>query len=477
MSYRQLTLIHCVLLAAITVAAYLDVRHHHFVWDTIPFVLENPWVHEVTIDNIVAMFTQAHRANWQPIVNLSHTFDIYWFGYDSGAHHLVNLAMHTLNALLLYWLVSLLLGKTGKAPTVIGWIAFLTAIIFALHPQHVESVAWVVERKDVLYSLFALGCMIAYLKTDTVFSWRSSWLPFSLFCLSIASKPMAVTLPVILMMLDLYPRRQDLTPAAVLKRFLQKSHYFAVSAIVSLITLNTQSIAMPGIDNLPAWARILNAVDNSWFYIAHYLWPVNLSPFYPYPQNAKYLASAAFWLPGVTFLLISSIAALVCLLRGLRWPGLLLAFYLVTLLPVSGLIHVGPAKATDHYVYLATIPLSLLTALLIVTAWQAAPKIRALIAPLSIAYLLFLLAITQVQVSYWNNPVSLWTRVTSLHPDAAFGHRNLAAAYVSIDEWDLALIHAELSLKLGSPDVSYVERLRNEHTKRANGAKPDDLTP
>jgi len=224
---------------------------------------------------------------------------------------------------------------------------------------------------------------------------------------------------------------------------------------------------MPDAQALPQWAKTLNAIDNTWFYIAHYAWPLELSPFYPYPRDASYLASPSFWLPGLSFLVLSAAITLwLALYRKVFWPGLLLAFYLVTLLPVSGLIHVGPAKGTDHYMYLATIPLSLLTALAIVTAWQRIISARLLTVSLSCFYLLFLAAIAHFQVQVWNNPVSLWTRVVQLHPEDPFGHRNLASGYAEIELWDQALHHAELSLRLGSPDEDYVIRLRNEVMKR-----------
>ena len=219
---------------------------------------------------------------------------------------------------------------------------------------------------------------------------------------------------------------------------------------------------MPDNESLPLWARCLNALDNTLFYVKGYIWPVNLSPFYPYPQNAAYLASYQFWLPGLLFLTSLSTLVLWQWTKGRPWPLLLFGFYLVTLLPASGLIHVGPAKATDHYVYMATIPLSLLTALLIVSFAKRSSAGRILGLALASSYLAGLLLLTQLQVSYWNNPLSLWSRVTHLYPDSAFGHRNLAAAYVQVADWQLALQHAERSLALGSPDVDYVIRLRAE---------------
>lgn len=443
------------------IAVYSDVRHHYFVWDTIPFVLENPWIHEWSVNNLIAMFTQAHEANWHPVVLISHAIDITLFGYDSGWHHLTNLLLHAINSLLLSWLIFGILQQGEVNVQTRIWTAFLTGLIFAIHPQHVESVAWVVERKDVLYSLFALFCLIAYLRTDADYRITNHLGVFVFFCLSVGAKPMAVTLPVIMLLLDVYPLNRISNFASLVRALLQKLPYILISGIVVLVTLTTQSMAMPSAENLPQWAKTLNAIDNTWFYIAHYLWPLELSPFYPYPQEISYITSPAFWLPGALFLTISVLlTGWFALKKMMFWPGLLLAFYLVTLLPVSGLIHVGPAKGTDHYVYLSTIPFSLLTALVIVTLWQKHKNVRVPVAALTGFYLLFLVVIANFQVQVWNNPVSLWTRVVQLHPDDPFGHRNLASGYAEIEAWDMALFHAQKSIELGSPDQNYLNRLR-----------------
>lgn len=473
-SLKKPVVLHGIVISLASIMVYAEVRNHHFVWDTIPFVLQNLWIHEWSVDNLIAMFTQAHEANWHPVVLLSHALDISVFGYDSGWHHLTNLLLHIINALLLYQLANGLLVRGEMDVESAGWVAFLTALIFAIHPQHVESVAWVVERKDVLYSLFALSCLLVYLERAPEGKSRDHLPVFLLFCLSVGAKPMAVTLPVVMLLLDVFPLKRVDSIASAFRACLHKWPYILVAAIVVLVTLNTQSMAMPSAESLPQWAKTLNAIDNSWFYIAHYLWPLSLSPFYPYPQDAAYLASPAFWLPGTAFLVISTgITGWLALSRKLYWPGLLLAFYLVTLLPVSGLIHVGPAKGTDHYVYLATIPLSLLTALTVVAIWQKVRSARLLTISLSCAYLVFLAAIAHFQVQVWNNPVSLWTRVVQLHPTDPFGHRNLASGYAEMEAWDMALHHAALSVELGSPDTDYLIRLKRHIAAQQRGGQDE----
>lgn len=453
---------HVALIILLPALAYAGVRHHQFVWDTIPFVLENPWIFDLTTANLISIFTEAHRANWHPFVLLSHAFDFAAFGNDPGAHHLMNVMHHIINSLLVYYLTRLLLIRAGRE-ALSAWVACLTALIFALHPQHVESVAWVVERKDVLYALFTLACLITYVQASgVVVSPLKHALPFLLFCCAILSKPMAVTIPAILVLLDIFPLRNINTFKELVLSCGRKAPYWFVTIIVIVVTLNTQSIAMPDSMNLPLAYRILNAIDNSLFYILHYLWPVNLSPFYPYPTNASEMLDPSFWLPGAVFLTITISGSFYLLTKQVRAPFVLLGFYLVTLLPVSGLIHVGPAKATDHYVYLATLPLSLLTGMALVWVYDRIVKLRLVTLFIGVCYLGFLMAITIPQASYWNNHIALWGRVLTLYPESAFGHRNMAAAYAEVGAWQLALDHGEKSLEFGSPDQAYVERLR-EH--------------
>tara|TARA_R110002073_G_scaffold4833_7_gene30814 strand:- start:48 stop:1481 length:1434 start_codon:yes stop_codon:yes gene_type:complete len=468
-SLRHIWLPQFALLLILTGIAYSAVRDHYFVWDTIPFVLENPWIHGWSFSNTLSILTEAHRANWHPLVLFSHAVDFSLFGQNSGAHHLMNLGYHLINASLVYLLIYrlLLVNQCNRATDrrKALWIAWLTALIFAIHPQHVESVAWVVERKDVLYSLFTLLTLLAYLNSTQTENWKSKLLPLVMFALALCAKPMAVTLPVILLLLDFYPLRRINSVRQFAWTCLNKAPYFLLSGAVVLITLSTQSIAMPNETRLPLWVSALNAINNTWFYVQHYIWPLELSPFYPYPQNMTYLRSPDFWLPGTLFLGSILIGGSVLFYRGYRWPMVLALCYLVTLAPVSGLIHVGPAKATDHYVYLATLPISLATALGLSWLWSFSRRLQVPVAAITACYLFGLLLVTQLQVSYWNNPLSLWTRVVTLYPNSAFGHRNLAAAYVQIDDWDMALYHAEQSLLMGSPDRKFVEGVR----KRVGG--------
>lgn len=455
-------------------AIYGQVYDHHFVWDTVPFVLENPLLHEPGAEEVIAMFTTAHVANWQPLVMLSHALDFYLFDMNTGAHHLVNVIFHGINSVLVYVVVLTILqhGGTFDADRR-RLVAFLTGLIFAIHPQHVESVAWVVERKDMLYALFALLCVYFYMRVHTMSGlppWQKA-LPLMFFVASLMSKPMAVTLPVVLLLLDIYPlgrchRLRECMPRLILEKW----PWWLMALLVGAITLSTQSLAMPGTDRLPLWVRPLTAVNNVLFYVYCYVVPVNLSPFYPYPGSLDEIRAWPYWLPGTLFILVMTAIAAVFWRRGVRWPALMWAFYLVTLAPVSGLIPVGPARATDHYTYLATLPLGLLFSAGVVQL----RNVRGLgTVSMVIAVIVVLVAgvVSWYQVRIWHNPVSLWTYTVQRVPDAALAHRNLASALVKVGDLKGALEHAERSLALGGPAEEFVREIRelNEQLLPAPG--------
>ena len=458
---RTASAAYCGALALITLAVYNQVRLNGFVWDTTPFVLQNPWLQHPGVKDIFSMFTQYYYANWQPMVWLSHALDFALFGHQAGLHHLSNLAYHIVDSCLVYYLVVRLLGSSSFSMRQREVTGFGAALIFAVHPQHVQSVAWLVERKDTLYVMFTLLCFISYLwvHRDRASGWRRA-APLALFALALMSKPMAVTVPVVLLLFDVYPldRWRD-GVRGLLRLVFEKWLYWLFSAGVIAVTLHTQQMAMVSIHNLPVWVRPVTAVNNSFFYVYCYLVPVNLSPFYPYATHFDEIRRVAYWLPGLAFLVFALGGGLWLWQRGVRWILLMVLFYLVTLLPVSGLIAVGPSKALDYYSYLATLPADLLLALVVVRSWEVAGRARSVIAGLAGAYLLCLCLLSFQQVKIWRNELTLWSRAYQLYPESAFINRNLAGAYFAIGDYDLALLHAQKSADTSELGRQYLNRL------------------
>lgn len=432
---------------------YWPVRDHEFVWDTVQFVLENPWLRDPSSEDWIAMFTQAHAANWQPLIWVSHVIDFELFGDDAGLHHLSNVFYHAINTILVLWFIQKLLPQNSSKSI---WIAFWSAFIFAVHPQHVQSVAWLVERKDtlsVLFSLLSLGFWVSDHR-------HNKKLSFLFFLFALMSKPMAVTLPVVMMLLDIYPLKRYKSLKDLGALITEKWYFLLLSLVVGLLTLTTQQTAMASLQNLPISVRGLNAIHNSWFYVGNYLQPINLSPFYPYPRDIALFTKLSFWLPGLLFLSVSSIAAWMLWLRNIRWPALCLVFYLVTLAPVSGLIQVGPARALDYYVYFATLPLGTLIVLGSYGVIDRLPQLRLPTVAVSLFVLLGLVLLSVQNITLWRNEQTLWTRAFGLYPESAYINRNLASVYVSIGDLDSALVHAELSEKYGSADTEYLSSLK-----------------
>lgn len=454
--------VSCAAIVAVTFAVFSGVRLNGFVWDTRPFVLQNPWIIHPGLHDFVAMFTQYYAANWQPMVWLSHALDFALFDHHAWLHHFSNVAYHTVDACLVYWLGVRIL-QDGSLP--VGQrqaAAVLSAVLFAINPQHVQSVAWIVERKDTLYVLFTLLCFISYLwvQRRQIRGIRRA-LPTFLFALALMAKPMAVTVPVVLLLLDICPLdRWRGGLRRILGLVAEKWLLWLLSLAVVAITLHTQQGAIVSVQNLPVWVRPLTAINNSVFYVYCYLVPVNLSPYYPYATHVDEILRVTYWLPGLLFLAGCVTAGLWLWARGTRWPLLMLVFYVVTLLPVSGLVAVGPAKALNYYSYLATLPLGLLIALGIVRLWHLAGRARSVVIGLTVSCVLALALLSFQQVKFWRDDVTLWNRAYQFYPDSAYVNRNLAAALVAIGDYRQALVHAEKSAHENSLGEEYLQRLK-----------------
>lgn len=439
-------------LLASALLVYHEVVDHAFVWDTIPFVVENPWLVSPTLDDVIAMFTRSHYYNWQPLVWLSHALDYALFGSSPGWHHLANVAWHAVDGCLVYTLARRIASGGEFSIRQTEAVAFLTAFIFVVHPQHVQSVAWLVERKDTLYVFFTLLCLIIYVdnakaaKAVPPGRLRRS-LPALLFALALMSKPMAVTVPVVLVLVDVYLGRWDGTSRGVVRLVVEKWYYWLLSACVVAVTLHTQNPGMVNLEDLPLWTRPLTAINNALFYLEHYLVPLGLSPYYPHAGSLDAIAHPGYWLPGALFFGAVTAAGIWCWRTGIRWPLLVEAFYLVTLAPVSGLIQVGPEKALDYYSYLATLPVGFVISAGIVRLSVTGATRRMVVAALAGFYLVALTALAYGQVKIWRNEVTLWYAAWRHYPDAGLVNRNLSGAYLAAGDIDRALFHARESAK------------------------------
>ena len=315
----------CVLLLVAVFAVYIQVRSYSFVtFDDPIYVTENPQVRAgLTWDGLAWAFTTFRDSNWFPLTWLSHMLDYQLYGLDSGWHHLTNVFFHALSTILLFAVL--------KRMTAARWRSALVALMFALHPLHVESVAWVAERKDVLSALFWMLTLSAYVG----YAARPSRIRYSLtllvFCLGLMAKPMLVTLPVVLILLDLWPLRRGF-------RIAEKLPFFAVSLLSSIIAYiaHQKGGAVATLEVIPLPTRVENAAVSYALYILKTLWPTRLAVFYPYPLESLVVPAilAAIALLGISVLAIRTFRQRPYLAVGWFW-------YLVTLLPVIGLIQTG----------------------------------------------------------------------------------------------------------------------------------------
>src|ERR1035441_3691684 len=351
----------CLGLAAITVALYWPVHRHDFInFDDRDYVTENPTVRAgITWPGVRWAFGDSHASNWHPLTWLSHMLDCQVFGLKPGAHHLVSLGFHIASTLLLF----LALNQMTRA----AWRSALVAALFAWHPLHVESVAWVAERKDVLSAFFFMLTLWAYGRYGAVQSLKSKvqsqgeevqgpkpkvqsqgtrttqhatrfyLLALSFFALGLMCKPMLVTLPFVLLLLDYWPLRRfelktlDFRLKTLLPLLLEKAPFFALALAAGIVTLLAQQAATQSLEQWPLGSRLANALTSYSAYLGKMVWPKNLSVFYPHvPIPAWQMALSAILLTCLTVLCVRQARSRPWLLVGWLWFG-------VMLLPVIGL--------------------------------------------------------------------------------------------------------------------------------------------
>ncbi len=442
----------CLILVAATFAVYAQVRHHDFVnYDDYVYLAAID--KGVTAESVKRTLTEHIVSNWIPVTWMMLLVDYELYGREPAGYHLTNVVIHAANAILLFWLLHLLTGKVGRS-------AFVAAV-FAVHPLHVESVAWLSERKDVLSGLFFMLTLLAYVRYNSRYNSRHSaghsaghsaehsaesdpprrWrragrylcVPFGL-AIGLMAKPMLVTLPFVLLLLDYWPLSRigstnrgvpidwgDLIAAAR-----EKLPLFALAAAASAAAILTQDMAgsLPDTTVLTLSRRAANAFDSYWIYIGKSFWPSGLAAFYPHPlETAGAICSMAL---GLGFLAITAAAVAI----GARRPYALVGWlwYVGMLVPVIGLVQVGSQSRADRYTYLPQIGLT------IVFAWGAHDLLslrrwgNALLGFFGTAIIVALAMTSWLQVGHWKNTIALHSHAASVTENNFRAHNGLAAA-------------------------------------------------
>ena len=436
--FRKVFLVSLCIIVTITVS-YLQVINFDFVgYDDELYVTENRHVQTgITVKGLSWAFTTFHASNWHPLTWLSHMADCELYGLNPMGHHWTSLQIHIANTLLLFFILQYMTGAL--------WRSAFVAALFAMHPLHVESVAWIAERKDVLSTFFGMLALLSYCRYVKQPSLAKYLLIVLFLSLGLMAKPMLVTLPFLLLLLDFWPLGR-LRFATVSRLFLEKIPLLVPIVISSCLTFMAQQSdgAVKSLESFSLTARIANAFISYVSYVYKAIWPHNLTVFYPHPGNALPLWQV-FWaillVGGASFLAIRSFKKYPYIAVGLFW-------YLGMLVPVIGLVQVGPQAMADRYTYIP------MTGLFIVITWGFSDLLtgqhyqKIVLALFAVIILSALTVSTFFQLGYWKNSVALFERAVSITENNFLAHNNLGAALLEKGKLDKAVLHIKESLRI-----------------------------
>lgn len=446
---RRIHVLLSTLLCVVVLLLYLPILHHDFLklWDDDAYVTDNPHVRTgLTLANVRWAFTSFEQSNWHPVAWVSHMLDCQLFGLNPEAQHAVNLLLHAANALLLFWILRVATGAL--------WRSFFVALFFALHPLNVETVAWIAQRKSLLSAFFSLLTVAAYGWYIRRAGWKRYLLLALAFALALMAKPMAVTLPLLLLLFDYWPlhRNEELpTARRWTKLTLEKVPLVAMSAGSSILTEMAQGAggSVMGLSLLPISNRIENAAISYVAYVGKILWPTRLATYYPLrlsPPLGDAVASAV---------ILIAVSALVLYLR--RFPYLAVGwfFFLISLVPVIGIVQVGFQGMADRYTYVPAVGLMIALVWGIADAIEGVPVARTALALLGVLGAIVFTFGTARYVRDWQNSVTLFA-----HARKSWGHPDMwleqlyGNALFSAGRSDEALEHYQASCAI-QPRTEY----------------------
>jgi hypothetical protein len=450
-------------LVAVTALVYSASLENGFVnFDDDKYVFANSHVQQgLSLANVAWAFRSTECANWHPLTWLSLELDTTLFGPEPWGYHITNLLLHCTNTTLLFYVLEKMTGALGRSA--------LVAAFFGLHPLHVESVAWVSERKDVLCGLFFLLGLVAWLRYVVQPNWRRYGLVLLMLAAGLMAKPMLVTFPCVVLLLDWWPFgrwsmaaeasdlrqgaglwRQTLDPQPWQRLVLEKLPSFGLVVASSIVTycVQHQGGAMRSTEQLPPAERLINTPVAYLAYISKTFCPVGLAVYYPHPEGAGSLAEAIVGV--VALLAVSSLAVI----RARRWPYLFVGWFwwLGMLVPTIGLVQVGSQAYADRYMYLPMI------GLLLAVVWSGHALAdccrfpRWLVPMLTAFSLVVCAALSCRQIGFWHDGVSLWRRAVEKAAPNAVAFNSLGVALLERGELPEAIFWLEKALELSPQD-------------------------
>ncbi len=455
-------LLVCLFLSLITFAVYWQVQTHVFVWDDQQYIANNHHIKSgLTLESISWAFTSTYAANWHPLTWLSHTLDIHIYGMEPGGHHLTNVFFHIANTLLLF----LIFRRMTNAL----WQSAFVAALFALHPLHVESVAWVAERKDLLSAFFLMLTLWGYTRYVEHPGTGRYLMVAIFFSLGLMSKPMLVTLPFVLLILDYWPLKRFMSDKPVAGRLvLEKAPFFILSIISCIITYFAQQSgdAVGSLVHYPLIIRIENSLVSYMAYIIKMVWPFNLALLYPFPVSQPWwkVAGAFLSLIFMCLLVFKSIKQRPYLVAGWLW-------YLGTLVPVIGLVQVGSQAMADRYTYVPII------GLFIIIAWGTPELVSRLrnrkkvLAVTTVSLLLIITSVTILQLRHWAGSTAIFEHTINTTDNNCVMHYSLGNTLSDLGRLKEAMANYAEALRI-NPD--YEEAYNNMGIILAKLGKLDD---
>lgn len=456
----RLIIILAVVLMAITLVVYWQAGDHDFLnYDDNEYVTENQHVTTgLTVPNVIWAFASVdeNQAHWHPITWLSHMVDVEFYGMDPRGHHLTNVVIHTISIAFLF----LFLFRLTSAP----WQSLFVAALFALHPLHVESVAWVSERKDILSALFWFLTLLLYIEYTRQRKWVLYLLSLLFFVLGLMSKAMLVTLPFVMLLLDFWPLNRAiikehcngqyqwfhrLSPLMALVK--EKIPFYAFSLVTAVLAVYSQHTggAIRSFDAVPFVNRIENAAISYVKYIVKMLWPSDLAFFYPIPS------SVPLWQTICSLLVLIVVTGAILRVWRSR-PYLVVGWFwfLITLVPVIGLVQYGAQSMADRYTYIS------MTGLFIIAAWGGADLAKwlhcrqGMLVLFAGTVIIVSTTLTWRQLRYWRDDISLFRHALLVTTGNWIAHNNLGNALADRGDLDAAIVEYQSALSIKPNDIT-----------------------
>ncbi|CAN5160595.1 tetratricopeptide repeat protein [soil metagenome] len=431
--------------ALVTFIAFIPALNNGFVsWDDEKNFLANPHYRGLGVEQLTWMWTTFHMGHYVPLAWMTLGLDYSLWGMNPRGYHLTSLLIHVGNAVALYYLARRLLASSATPRIATTIPAAFAALLFSVHPLRVESVAWATERRDVLSLLFALLCLLSYLRSaESALRWRWYWTSVLLFACALLSKATVVTLPVVLLLVNVHPLRRITADDHSMPAVRRVTMNLLPFALLSLAAMALSVVALHPGEQLSLGGKIAVSVFSLCFYLWKTIVPAALSPLYEMPRVVdpiaeRYLASYA------TALLVT-VAALVW---RRRWPSLVAAWitFLVLSVPMLGIIQNGPQIAADRYTYHSAPALALLAG---VAYMHATARLRSVTVRMaSVALALVLVVLTWKQCGVWRDSSALWARVLAVDPGSAYAHSASATLLYQGNRADEGLAESRVATEL-----------------------------